>query len=134
MAYLNPTITLRFDGKSKLDFTDDDGKPIVLPNLGKDIWITIRNPMLMPQSLLMPKQDVQMKEDGTPVDRNEALQAGAEVVAGLIVDWSLTDIMDLSDDARVLPLPTNADVLRNQVPVVVGDMIATVLARARNPR
>ncbi len=136
MAYLNRTIKLTFDGVSTLDgvFADDDGKPTVLPYLGDDLWVIVRNPMLMPQSLLTTKRDVAMNSDGTPVSRDEAMQAGSEVVAGLIVDWNLTDVLDLAEHSPVLGIPTNADVLRHHVPSVVSEVIAQMLGRARNPR
>jgi hypothetical protein len=60
--------------------------------------------------------------------------AAMEVVAGLIVSWSLTDVLDMSDDPEVLPLPTTADVIRDHIPMAVADSIAHLIRRARNPR
>lgn len=135
MAYLNRTITLRFDGESTLDGVEDDkGKPYLLPLLGDDVWVTIRNPMLMPQSMLMPQTDIEVRPDGQPVSRAAAIQAGAAVVAGLVVAWSLNDVLDMADDPTVLPMPATAEMLSNQVPSAVCDAIAALIGRARNPR
>lgn len=134
MAYTDRTITLRFDGTQVLDGFKDDKGPytITLPNLGDDVWAVVRNPMLMPQTMLTPKRDVPVDANGQPLHKEDALNAGSEVVAGLIVSWNLTDPM--SDDDAILSLPCTAEQLRNQVPAVVGDVIAELIGRARNPR
>jgi hypothetical protein len=129
VAYLNRTITLRFDGESLLDgiFADDDGKPLRLPNLGDDVWVVVRNPLLMPQALLTPKREVALNPDGTPVNRAEGIQAGTEVIAGLIASWNLTDVLADNDDV----VPITPEALLNQVPAAVGDIVGQVVARAR---
>jgi hypothetical protein len=137
MAYLNRTITLRFNGESTLDSVFSDpatGKPMVLANLGDDVWVVVRNPLLMPQSMLLPKREVATNPDGSAVNRQEAIAAGAEVIADLIAEWNLTDVMDLADEPAVLPLPATVDMILGQVPAAIGETIGTMLARARNPR
>jgi hypothetical protein len=135
MAYLNRTIVLRFDGTGVIEHEkpDEQGNQPTYPNLGPGMWVELRNPMLMPPSMLLPKRKVETDDKGIPIDRELGMLAGAEVMAGLIVNWSLPDPLDLSDDPPVLPVPPSAeDVLK--VPVAVTEAIGGLLQRAKNPR
>lgn len=136
MAYTDRTIRLSFDGTQTLEGMPDDetGKLTILhlPNLGENIFVVIRNPMLMPPSMLLPAVDVPLGPDGTPVDRDAAMRAGSEVLARLVVDWHLFDPMDDSDDPQPLPLPATTDHLMI-IPSIITRAIGLVLTKARNP-
>lgn len=135
VAYLNRTIVLRFDGTGVIDHEkpDADGNKPTYPQLGDDCFVEIRNPMLMPPSMLRPKRQVDTDANGRPLNPDDAMLAGAEVMAGLVLGWNLTDPMDLDDDPPVLPLPPSVeDFLK--VPTPVSEAIGELIQRARNPR
>lgn len=140
VAYLNRTFTLRFDGTGTMPLVrNEDGSEKKLPNLGDGIFVTIRNPLLAPSSVLVPDRDVEVDDDGKPVDRQAAIDAGNEVVARLISDWCVPDPDDPSDDAPSLPLPSTLApqervVLMGRVPASISNTVAELISEARNPR
>ena len=67
MGYLNPVITKRF------------------PELGDDVWVTIRNPKTMTATELRSKKDIETDEQGKVVDSDETMGAGNEVIAKIII-------------------------------------------------
>lgn len=137
MAYTNRTIRLQFDGTQVIDGlekTDDNPDGTMhLPDLGDGIYVTVRNPMLMPPSKLVPKTDVPLDANGQPVDREAALMAGAEVMAGLVTDWRVFDPLDDADDPQPLPLPATPEAMAG-LPTTISNAIGALLRKARNPR
>lgn len=76
-GYANRLISLTFD-----DLTDDPQND--------PIWVSIRNPKLMPPGELQARQ-VPLGEDGKPVDNDAAMTSMYEVVAKMIVAWRVYD-------------------------------------------
>lgn len=141
VGYLNRTVTLRFDGTATMPLVrNEDGSEKKLPNLGDGIFVTVRNPLLAPQSVLIPDTDVQVDDHGNVVDRQAAVDAGNEIVARLVTDWCVPDPDDLSDDAPSLPLPSTLATVRERValmgrvPAVISNAVAELIAEARDPR
>lgn len=122
MAYLNRTIRIAFDG------TDEK-----YPTLGDDIFVTIANPMLMPASKIQPKVTVELNAAGEPVDAERALEGTMDVIAGLIVDWSVYDPTDFSDDVEKLPLPATKETAA-LLPVPILQAITEIMNKALNPQ
>lgn len=165
MAYTNMHIYIKFDG-TQVDHNsehpkDDDGKylpssydetgqlkTIYYPELGTDIWVNIRNPMLMPQSFLVPKRKVAVDEEGRPLDVHKAFESTLEIVAALITGWSMYDVFDISDHPDQLPVPEQMKfdhdddekksdawvALMKKVPGPVTEAISGFITAARNPR
>lgn len=169
MPYTNRHIFIKFDGTQINECgeheKDDNGKyvasaydengqlkPIYYPNLGDDVWISVRNPMIMPTSLLMPSLPVAVDSDGKPLKVHDAIDAGNEVAASLIVDWNLDDPLDDSGTPAPLRNPADFDKterratkdengewqggwvgLMRRCPRPITDAISELVQRARNP-
>lgn len=137
MAYTNRHIRIAFDGSQiDPDATDDAGKPVEgahYPDLGPDIWINIHNPMLMPQSMLLPDVDVPVDDNGRPLDIRAAVDASRSVMARLVASWNVYDSLDMSDDPQPLPTPATAEMF-DRIPAAIGNAISSLVGRARNPR
>lgn len=111
MAYTNRTI--------RIDF----------PELGDDIWVSINNPMLMPVSLLSPRDDVKLDAEGHITDRKAAVDSTFEIAARLIVSWNVYDPMDDSAEPQPFGLPATVDMLR-KLPMLVVTRISEIVGKA----
>lgn len=118
MAYLNRTIRLAFDG------TDES-----LPNLGDDIWVVIKNPMLMPGSALSTGIEI----DPNNIDTNQALRHSQIIASRLVEAWSVYDPDDRSESPAPLPLPATPEACA-LLPVVIINKIAELAGQALNPQ
>ncbi len=118
MAYLNRTIRLAFDG------TDDS-----MPKLGDDIWVVIRNPMLMPGSALSTGIEI----DPNNVDMARALQHSQIMAARLIESWNVYNPDDPNDPPTPYPLPATPEMVAT-LPVVIVNKIAELAGQALNPQ
>lgn len=107
MGYTDRTITLTFD------------------ELGPDISVTIRNPLLLPVSKLTPRP-IPLKDDGTPVNDDDAQTASYEVIAGIITTWNVFD--PLADTDVLLGAPSVETVA--QLPVAILNALASELGKA----
>ena len=123
MGYLNPVITKRF------------------PELGDDVWVTIRNPKTMTATELRSKKDIETDEQGKVVDSDETMGAGNEVIAKIIIGWRAYDgswvpeidpetgEMKPGQEQPRLPLPATAElVAKLPLPVFIwlGEEIAKI--------
>lgn len=118
MAYLNRTIRLAFDG------TDD-----ALPKLGDDIWIVIKNPMLMPGSALSTGIEI----DPNNVDTGQALKHSSIIASRLIESWNVYDPDDSNDPPTPYPLPASPEMCMT-LPIVMINKIAELAGDALNPK
>lgn len=118
MAYLNRTIRLAFDGT--------DSK---YPTLGDDIWVTIKNPLLMPASVVQTDTPLQTDAQGNIVNNTEAMNAGFEIAARLVVDWNVYDPDDESDNPAALPLPATAETMK-KLPISISNAIGEIVGKA----
>ncbi|MFK0045537.1 hypothetical protein ACIQU4_15690 [Streptomyces sp. NPDC090741] len=83
-GYTNPYVLLKF------------------PDLGSDVSVLMRNPQLLPQNVLTPR-DVPLDEHGQPVDQQDANEAMYEVFARVIVAWKVYD------GSQAMPLEITED-------------------------
>lgn len=164
MAYTNRHIRIKFDGSQVNPHADrkkdDNGVidrseydeagnliPVYYPELGDDIEISVRNPMLMPSSMLAPRKKIAVDDKGIPVDQLEAYDATLVIAGSLVATWTMYDVLDPSDDPPLLPVPSALVVdgsedardaavaeLMRKVPGPVVDAIGELIAAARNPR
>lgn len=118
MAYTNRTIRLAFDG------TDDN-----LPLLGDDIWVVIRNPMLMPMSVLQPDVQIELNAEGQPTDPVAAVKGTMNIVTKLIADWNVYDPTDFSDAPALLPLPATVENVE-KLPMAILNAINEIAGKA----
>ena len=102
------------------------------PDLSEDddpIYVIIRNPKTVPAERLAPAGDVPTGPDGKP-ERDAAMNASFEVMAGLVVDWHVYDAT-AEDDSPPLPLPATVAMLRSlpfEIVQAITDEIAKVLS------
>ncbi|MEV6580278.1 hypothetical protein AB0M92_19170 [Streptomyces sp. NPDC051582] len=85
-GYANPFVLLKF------------------PELGEDVSVLMRNPQLLPQNVLTPR-DVPLDEQGQPIDQADANEAMYEVFARVIVAWKVYD----GSEAMPLEIAEDAD-------------------------
>jgi hypothetical protein len=110
---------------------DNRFKRIDFPELGADIYVTIRNPKTQPPSKLKP-EGIRLDEAGNPVDEDEAEVAMYKVLATLIRDWHVYDASSDEDEQPLLPLPATAEAV-GLLPMEIINKIANELAAAVNP-
>lgn len=122
MPYLDRTIRLAFDG------TDP-----AYPQLGDDIWVVIKNPLLMPASAIQTDTNIQVDANGNPVDRNAAMEAGFEIASRLVVSWNVYDPDDSEDNPAPLPLPATPHALRI-LPLSISNAISEIVGKALAPK
>lgn len=107
---------------------------------GDPIWVTIRNPRLMTQSELRPR-DVEIGADGVPTDLDEAQEAMFETLARLIIGCKVYDASDLSLDTEGNEIGGDELIPTPVTPASIGKFPAHILKRltdeiteALNPR
>lgn len=93
--------------------------------LGPDVWVEIRNPLLMPEEKLQTRPP--RVDDKGNVDRDDAYKKAREMMAGLIVDWHVFDY----DTDDLLDIPTQANLGR--CPVAITNWIGKLVQEARDP-
>ena len=93
MGYRNRTIRMDFD------------------DLGDGVYVTLRNPKLVPADRLAPRQ-VAMDANGMPANQNDMFMATYETVANLITDWCVYDAEDESEDPAPLGAPSIENVAK----------------------
>lgn len=120
----------------KLDFPDLSEDPAADP-----VWVTIRNPRLVPPHELTPEQ-VTPIVNGQPEDPEKATQATYKMIAKLIVGWRAYDattpvVLDAAgnDTAPAVLLPaefTAGNVAK--LPMEIINRIGQEMGEAANPR
>jgi hypothetical protein len=118
MGYTNRIITLKFDE---------------LAEPGDQIYVSIRNPRLLPMDHLRPSANLTLDANGRPVDVEAAEADGYAKMAELITDWHVYDGMDDSDDPRPLDLPATPAAVR-RLPNTIQQVLFQELEKVANPR
>ncbi len=126
MGYLNRVIHLDFPDLAGLENPED-------PNSRPVIWLTIRNPRLMPGAELLGKgSSIRRTADGDTVIEGGAVDEAYGGFAKLIIAGNVLDPTVDSDDPPALPMPPSpADV--GKYPIEILNRLGQVLADS-NPR
>lgn len=101
------------------------------PALGEGVFVTIRNPRVMPASMLRP-EDIAMDANGQPVYPEEAERATNVMVAKLVRDWHVYDATSDEDEQPVLDLPATPESVA-KLPLSIYLAIAEEVGKAANP-
>lgn len=130
MGYSQPVIRRPFP-----DLTDDLA--------GDPIWVTIKNPKIMPPDSLRPRE-IPTDSEGRPVNETDALMAMYEILAGLVIGWRVYDATQISLDEMgnaapmvLLPAvskdaPATAAMVRCLPMTIINDL-ADQVKQAANP-
>lgn len=119
MGYANRLIRLAFP-----EFTEEGDQ---------EIFVTIRNPKLVPSDTLVVASVVDRPDD-KPITTDEALAANAEVISRLIVAWHVFDAGDESDDPAPLPLPATPELCRKLPDEISDRIMAEIRAQGKSKR
>ncbi len=109
--------------------------PLMFPELAEDgdeVWVSIRNPLLVPPGELQPAP-VPTHADGTPVDPQAATEAMFAVIAKLIVAWRVYDASVVAEQQPLLELPATPESV-GRLPTVVLNRIAEEINKINNPQ
>lgn len=128
MGYANRVLKLDFPELSE----DTDTDPI---------WVTIRNPRLVPPHELTPEQ-VTPIVDGQPEDQAAANASMHNMVAKLVVGWRAYDatqpiVLDAAGNDTTVPelLPPDFSAVNvAKLPMEIINRIAREMQEASNPR
>lgn len=104
------------------------------------IWVSMRNPRLMPPGELSP-DDVELDAQGQPVKPEDASNSMYRIFAKLIIGWSAYDSSDFQIDPATghplpqakLPLPATPELVK-KLPTVIINRIAEEMTAAANPQ
>lgn len=110
---------------------DNRFKRIDFPELGEDVFITIRNPKTLPPSMMRP-EGIRVDAAGNPVDEEETERAMYAVIAKLVRDWHVYDASSDEDEQPLLMLPATADKI-GQLPLVILKALGNEIQVAVNP-
>lgn len=113
MGYDNRFVTIKFD------------------DLGPGVFVTIRNPRVMPASMLRP-EDIALDANGQPVYPEEAERATNTMICKLIKDWYVYDATSDADEQPVLDLPATPESV-SRLPLAIYLAIAEEVGKAANP-
>jgi hypothetical protein len=101
-------------------------------------WVEIRNPGMMPPSALEEARagmkDLELDDEGRPVDDEKAEPAVYNMLAKLIRRWNIPDIMADDDPLPLLPSPPRTAEVVKQAPGVVLKRLIELVAALQNPR
>jgi hypothetical protein len=101
------------------------------PDLGPEIYVTLRNPKTMAPGALRPR-DIAMGPDGLPLNPDDAEAAMYDMLATLVRDWCVYDATSDLDDQPRLPLPATPEMMR-MLPMSIITTITEELSKAVNP-
>lgn len=125
-GYANRVVRLAFPHLT------EDGQP--------ELFITIKNPKVMPPHELTAFDIDLDPVTGAPKDPALAAQRSTEIIARLVIAWRMYDATDwaLDEDGNLvdqhpLPLPATPDLVR-RLPSDAFVEITRVLQEAMNPR
>jgi hypothetical protein len=110
---------------------DNRFKRLDFPDLGPDVYVTMRNAKTMAPSQLRP-EGIPLGPDGNPLDDNEAERAMHAVLAKLVRDWHVYDATSDEDEQPLLGLPATDDDIR-RLPLEILKKMTAELGAAANP-
>ena len=88
---------------------------------GDSVYVTIRNPKLVPIEALLT--GVPVGPDGQPLDRDLARKKGYEKIANLVIDWRVYDATAIGEEQPLLELPATAELVA-KLPFEISERIA----------
>jgi hypothetical protein len=94
------------------------------------IFVTIRNPKLVPPDTLIVSNLVDRPDD-KPVTTEEAIAGNAEVISRLVSIWNVYDAADDSDNPQRLPLPATPDLARKLPREITSRILEEVTAAGK---
>jgi len=100
------------------------------PQLGDDVWVEMKNPLLLPIDCLRPQVEPRRLPDGS-LDMQHVAEMGYALTARLITAWSVYDATDESDDPARL-VEVNPENLQ-KIPAPVEVWIAARMSEATRP-
>jgi hypothetical protein len=124
---------------------------MAFPDLGEGCSVLMKNPQLLPPADLTP-EDVELKENGEPVDPKAANDAGYKMMAGLIVAWKVYEAFSPGDSLDIDPDADPADILARleggtqprlgkvtaenvaKLPMVILNRVMEEIGRVTNPQ
>lgn len=106
-------------------------KRIDFPELGDDVFVTIRNPKTLPPQKMQP-EGVQLDAQGNPVDEDAAEKAMYAVMATLVRDWLVYDASSDEDDQPLLTLPATAESI-GKLPLEILRALGAEIRSVVNP-
>lgn len=111
--------------------------PEATPPGAELVWVEIRNPGMMPPAALEEARagmrDVEVDEEGRPVDEEKAAPAVYAMLAKMIRKWNVYDVMADDDPLPALPSPPRTAEVVKQAPGVVLGRIMEVVTALQNP-
>jgi hypothetical protein len=129
-GYGNRIVTLRFPEISE---TDPDG------NVTDMIFVSLKNPMVVPPGVLKPPGKTKLGEDGLPVDFDAATADMNVILSRLIVAWHAYDADDCRvdyngdpTDQELLGLPATPELVA-RLPQTITLRMAQLVGEAVNP-
>lgn len=109
------------------------------PALGADVWVEIKNPLRLPDALLVPRKakTIPVIENGVTIGENvdleDATLALEECVSALVVRWHVYDESAEADNVEIPVSECNPETLRNKVPRVIVKWLLSKHSEAVNP-
>jgi hypothetical protein len=109
------------------------------PELGPDVWVEIRNPLRLPDALLVPRKAkmTPVIEDGVTIGENFDMEdvtlALEETIAALVLRWHVYDESAEADNVEIPVSECGPETLRNKVPRVIVKWLLTQHSEAVNP-
>lgn len=98
----------------------------------QEIFVTIRNPKLVPRETTIVASIADRPDDKPPTVAEYAA-ANAEVISRLVVAWHVFDGDDDSDNPAPLPLPATPELCR-KLPAEISDRILIEVQEAGKSR
>jgi hypothetical protein len=94
------------------------------------IFVTIRNPRLVPPDTLIVASLVDRGDD-QPVTTPEALDGNAQIASRLVVAWNVYDGTDDTDSPRPLGLPATPELVRKLPREIINRIMEEVSAAGK---
>ena len=112
--------------------------PELTPAGSDVVWVEIRNPGMMPPAALEEARgamkDVQVDEEGRPVDEEAAAPAVYGMLAKMIRKWNVYDVMADDDPLPALPSPPRTAEVVKQAPGAILQRLMEVITALQDPR
>jgi hypothetical protein len=112
--------------------------PELTPEGADMVWVEIRNPGMMPPAALEDARgamaDVEVDDQGRPVDEAKAAPAVFGMLAKMIRKWHVYDVMADDDPLPVLPSPPRTAEVVKQAPSAILQRLMEVITALKDPR
>lgn len=112
--------------------------PELTPEGADLVWVEIRNPGMMPPAALEEARgamvDVEVDDQGRPVDEAKAAPAVYGMLAKMIRKWHVYDVMADDDPLPLLPSPPRTAEVVKQAPGAILQKIMELVKALQDPR